>query len=208
VIGPRPPEGLVDDARGGVASWSSTLAGPSDGPPAAGVRTQPDHSTRGCSSSAPVQIGGSDGHRRDWRLPATERSVTVLRRGLTTFLDGIDLSEDELYDFLLAACEAASNAIEHARNPTEPFFDVCCQIGETSVTVVVRDHGQWSDEPPGADRGQGMAMMWMLANSRVVPSPQGTTVTIVSSRRHRVAPHGEPGTAVGSRPSSSAATGA
>jgi anti-sigma regulatory factor (Ser/Thr protein kinase) len=208
-MGPRPPEGRVDGDSGGVASWPNTLAGPSDGPPAAGTWPQPEPSTRGgWPSAAPFQNGGCDGHRRDWRLPATESSVTVLRRGLIDFLDGADLSGDERYDLLLAVCEAASNAIEHARLPTEPFFDVLCQIGETRVTVVVRDHGQWSDEPPGADRGRGMAMMWMLADTRVAPSPQGTTVTILSSRRHRVAPHGERRAAGGSPPSSSAAKGA
>jgi len=210
VIGPRPPEGLVD-GDSGVASWPNTVAGPSAGPPAAGAWPQPEPSTRGgCPAATTVQNGGSDGHRRDWRLPTTERSVTVLRRGLTDFLDGADLCEDERYDLLLAVCEAASNAIEHARNPTEPFFDVLTQIGEARVTVVVRDHGQWSDGPPGADRGRGMAMMWMLAESTVVPSPQGTTVTIRSSPRHRrhpVAPHGERGTVRGRAYPSSAAGG-
>lgn len=209
MTGPRPPEGLVDDDGGGVASWPSTHVPPSHGVAATGAWPQPELSTRGGrSSGAPSQNGGSGGHRRDWRLPATERSVTVLRRGLIAFLDGADLSGDERYDLLLAVCEAASNAIEHALNPTEPFFDVLCQIGGTRVTVVVRDHGQWSDEPPGADRGRGMAMMWMLADTSVAPSPQGTTVTILSSRRHRVAPHGLRAAVGGSTPSSSAGTGA
>jgi anti-sigma regulatory factor (Ser/Thr protein kinase) len=153
--------------------------------------------------------GGSDGHRREWRLPVTEYSVTVLRRELTDFLGGA-LSGDELYDLLLAACEAASNAVEHARDPTEPFVDVRCQIGRTRVAVVVRDHGQWSDEPPGADRGRGMVMMWMLADSRVVTGPRGTTVTILGSPRHRehgFAPHVEQAVVHGTPPSSAAARG-
>jgi anti-sigma regulatory factor (Ser/Thr protein kinase) len=212
VIGPRPAEGLVDGDSSGVASWPNALAGPSDGPPAAGAWPQPDPFTPGsCPSAAPLQNGGPDGPRRDWRLPATESSVTILRRGLIDFLREADLSGDERYDLLLAVCEAASNAIEHARDPTEPFFDVLTEIGEARVTVVVRDHGQWSDGPPGADPGRGMAMMWMLADSTVVPSPQGTTVTIRSSPRHGrhpVAQHGERGTAGGSPPSSSAARGA
>ena len=163
------------------------------------------------AQAATSQNGGSAGHRRDWRLPTTERSVTVLRRALTDFLDGADLSRDERYDFLLAVCEAASNAIEHALNPTEPFFDVHTLIGDARVTVVVRDFGQWTDGPPGVDRGRGMAMMWMLAESTVVPSPHGTTVTIHSRPRHPrhpVAPHGELGTAGGGPHSSSAAAGA
>jgi anti-sigma regulatory factor (Ser/Thr protein kinase) len=161
-----------------------------------------------------VDGGSDDGTadcRQNWRLPTTERSVTVLRRGLTGFLDGADLSGDERYDLLLAVCEAASNAIEHALNPTEPFFDVHTQIGDAEVTVVVRDFGQWTDGPPGVDRGRGMAMMWMLADSRIVPSPHGTTVTIHSRPRHPrhpVPPHGERGTAGRSPNSSSTAADA
>jgi anti-sigma regulatory factor (Ser/Thr protein kinase) len=137
--------------------------------------------------------------------------VTVLRRGLSDFLLDAGLSEDERYDLLLAVCEAASNAIEHARDPTEPFFDVLTKIADARVTVVVRDHGQWSDRPPGVHRGRGMAMMWMLADSTVVTTPQGTTVTILSSPRHRrhpAAPHSERETAGGSAYPSAAAGGA
>jgi anti-sigma regulatory factor (Ser/Thr protein kinase) len=162
----------------------------------------------GCPLATTFQNGGSAGHRRDWRLPTIERSVTVLRRGLTDFLDGACLSGDERYDFLLAVCEAASNAIEHARNPTEPFIDVCSLIADARVTVVVRDSGQWTDGPSGLDRGRGMAMMWMLADSRVVTSPHGTTVTIRSFPRHPVDPQGARGTVDGGLHSSSATAGA
>jgi anti-sigma regulatory factor (Ser/Thr protein kinase) len=176
----------------------------SEGPWHQPERFTPD----GFPSAATSQNGGSDGHRREWRLPTTEHSVTVLRRGLTDFLDGAGLSEDERYDLLLAVCEAASNAIEHARNPAEPFFDVLTQIGEATVTIVVRDFGQWTDEPTGEHRGRGMAMMWMLAESTVVTGPHGTTVTIRSSPRHGrhpVSPHGERATTDGSPDASSAA---
>jgi anti-sigma regulatory factor (Ser/Thr protein kinase) len=115
----------------------------------------------------------------------------------------------ERYDLLLAVCEAASNAVEHGRDPSKPFFDVLTEIGDDRVTVVVRDHGQWSDGRPGAHRGRGMAMMRMLADSRVVAGPQGTTVTIRSSPRQgqaAVFPPCEPETA-GGRPFPSSAVG-
>lgn len=184
-------------------------AGHGDGLPAAGSWHQPEPSTPGGPPAAATpRNGDSDGRRRDWRLPTTERSVTVLRWGLATLLHETDLSEDERYDLLLAVCEAASNAIEHARDATEPFFDVLTQIGDAGVTVVVRDFGQWTDGPPGSHRGRGMAMMWMLADSTVVTSPQGTTVTIRSSPRHcrhAVVSPGGPDTAGGTSPGSSAA---
>jgi hypothetical protein len=156
VIGPASPDSPVDGDSVGVVSWPNALAGHSDAPPAAAGPWSP--------------AGNLD--------PGSCPSAA-------NFLLDAGLSEDERYDLLLAVCEAASNAIEHARDPTEPFFDVLTEIADARVTVVVRDHGQWSDGPPGADRGRGMAMMWMLADSRVAPSPQGTTVTILSSPRHR-----------------------
>jgi anti-sigma regulatory factor (Ser/Thr protein kinase) len=131
------------------------------------------------------------------------RSVTVLRRALEDFLRLAQLSEDERYDLLLVACEATSNAIEHARNPTEPFFEVLAEIGDTRVTLVVCDHGQWRDAPAGTDRGRGLQMMWLLADTTVAAGRHGTTVTIRSSPRHgrHPAPHGERGAGNGSRTS-------
>jgi anti-sigma regulatory factor (Ser/Thr protein kinase) len=126
--------------------------------------------------------------------------VTVLRRGLNDFLRGGPLSDDERYDLLLAVCEAASNAIEHAENPSEPFVDVLTEVSDAGVTIVVRDHGQWCDATPGTDRGRGLAMMWILADTTVAPGTHGTTVTIRSRPRHRQHPvpaHGEPGPASG-----------
>ena len=119
------------------------------------------------------------------RLSATAGSVTALRRELREFLCEGALSDDERYDLLLAACEATSNAIEHPREPSEPFVDIAAGIGDTGViTITVRDHGQWRDAPAGTHRGRGLAMMWMLATTTVAPGPQGTTVTIRSSPRH------------------------
>jgi anti-sigma regulatory factor (Ser/Thr protein kinase) len=134
----------------------------------------------------------------------------MLRRGLSEFLRGCELSDDERYDVLLAACEAVSNGIEHAQNPREPCVDVMAEIGEAAVTVVVRDHGQWREGDTAEHRGRGLAMMWILADTTVAASPQGTTVTIRSSPRHRqppVPPDGERGTAGGSPFSSSAVGG-
>jgi anti-sigma regulatory factor (Ser/Thr protein kinase) len=122
--------------------------------------------------------------RQHWRLPATERSVTVLRRALDAFLGEADLSDDERYDLLLVTCEAASNAIEHARKPTQPFFETVAEIGDGRVTIVVCDHGQWRDAPAGSHRGRGLRMMWLLADTTVAAGRHGTTVTIRSSPRH------------------------
>jgi anti-sigma regulatory factor (Ser/Thr protein kinase) len=119
-----------------------------------------------------------DGRRREWRLRTVESSVTALRRGLSAFLDTIGLSDDDFYDLILAVSEAATNAVEHAQHPTEPFFDVSAEVDDGRVTIVVQDHGGWL--PPGLSlyRGRGLAMMRVLADTTVEAGTHGTTVTI------------------------------
>ena len=77
-----------------------------------------------------------------------------MRRGLRVFLDDTGLGPDELYDLMLAACEAATNAIEHAQQPTEPYFDVLFEVDAGRVTIVVRDHGtSGATAPPASTAG-------------------------------------------------------
>ena len=199
---PRRLGNPVDDADDEVVGSPDTAAGHLDRPALASPPPQPASSAAGSRPSGGTPHNrGSTGPRRHWRLPATVRSVTVLRRALEDFLRQAQLSDDERYDLLLVACEATSNAIEHARNPTEPFFEVLAEIGDTRVTLVVCDHGQWQDAPAGTDRGRGLQMMWLLADTTVAAGRHGTTVTIRSSPRHSrhpAAPHDERGAGNGS----------
>jgi anti-sigma regulatory factor (Ser/Thr protein kinase) len=117
---------------------------------------------------------------REWRLPSTASSVTVLRRGLHAFLQGTSLSGDQIYDLLLAACEAASNAIEHAQHPSEPFVDVLTEVDDGRVSILVRDFGEWREALAGPYRGRGLGMMRALADMSLVSQPGGTTVTLRS----------------------------
>jgi len=154
-----------------IGSASGERTGSEDGhppwPPGAG-----DPALAGASA-------GSD-RFREWRLPTTASSVTVLRRGLHAFLRGTPLSGDQLYDLLLAACEAASNAVEHAQHPSEPFFDVLTEVDDERVSILVRDFGEWREGLAGPHRGRGLGMMRALADMSLVSQPGGTTVTLRS----------------------------
>ena len=44
---------------------------------------------------------------------------------------------------MLAACEAAANAVEHAYGPGEATFEVSARIADGEVTIDVRDRGTW-----------------------------------------------------------------
>jgi anti-sigma regulatory factor (Ser/Thr protein kinase) len=116
---------------------------------------------------------------RNWRFPSTAMSVRTMRRELRPFLASSELPEQDVDDLVLAACEAATNGIEHARHPAEPFFDVQAEIEGRSVRIVVRDYGRWGapQTAPG-DRGRGLHMMTMLAAVSLTSGPLGTSVTL------------------------------
>ena len=116
----------------------------------------------------------------EWRLPAEAGSIPLLRRRLRTLLDDAGVAEDQVYDLLLAACEAATNAFEHAQDPSEPFFEVTADVGDREVRISVRDYGQWRERVPSMDRGRGSTLMSAFGEITATPSPTGTTVVIVS----------------------------
>ncbi|WP_138758502.1 ATP-binding protein [Modestobacter altitudinis] len=126
---------------------------------------------------APAQV-----HYERWRFPATPQSVAALRRALRRLFASAELDEDQAYDLLLAACEAVTNAVEHAQEPTEPFVDVAAEVGGGRVVITVRDHGQWRERVPSMDRGRGSTLMSAFADITAVPGPEGTTVTIRAPR--------------------------
>jgi signal transduction histidine kinase/anti-sigma regulatory factor (Ser/Thr protein kinase)/ActR/RegA family two-component response regulator len=117
-----------------------------------------------------------------WRFPSTPQAVPALRRALRRLFTAAGLDEDQAYDLLLAACEAATNAVEHAQEPTEPFIDVTAEVGGGRVVITVRDYGQWRERVPSMDRGRGSTLMSAFADITAVPSPDGTTVTIRAPR--------------------------
>ncbi|MGY1825820.1 ATP-binding protein [Blastococcus sp. SYSU DS0541] len=123
------------------------------------------------------------GHRAHWRLPSALSSIPVVRRRLRSLLADAGVGEEQSYDLLLAACEAASNAIEHAQHPTEPVIEVTAVVEDSVVEITVRDHGQWRERVPSMDRGRGSTIMSAVAEVTAVPSPEGTTVRIRSALR-------------------------
>ena len=116
--------------------------------------------------------------RQAWHLPSTELSVRSLRKSLRGVLDLTLMSTDQLDDLLMAASEAATNAVEHAQRPTEAFFDVLVEVDDGQVTITVRDHGRWRDGPATPHRGRGLQMMAVLADTTITALPDGTTVTL------------------------------
>ena len=113
-----------------------------------------------------------------WRLPSEAAAIPVLRRRLRAWLVTSGVDHDHAYDILLAACEAATNAVEHAQEPTEPYFEVAAAVADGRVRISVRDYGQWRERVPSMDRGRGGTLMSAGGEITAIPSPAGTTVVI------------------------------
>lgn len=131
---------------------------------------------------APAPVSEPSVSRERWRFASAPQTIPALRRALRRMLDAAGIDEDQAYDLVLAACEAATNAIEHAQDPTEPFFDVTAEVADGAVTVTVRDYGQWRQRVPSMDRGRGSTLMSAFADITATPGPEGTTVVIRAPR--------------------------
>jgi signal transduction histidine kinase/ActR/RegA family two-component response regulator len=154
--------------------------------PVADLTPAPVEAPAGAGSGRPSprrrhDIDPAAGPSVEWRMPSEAGSVPVLRRRLRSWLHAAGVGPDQAYDLLLATCEAATNAIEHAQEPTEPFFDVTGSVAGGQVRIAVRDHGQWRERVPSMDRGRGSTLMSAFADIIATPSPEGTTVVISSS---------------------------
>ncbi|NEM06740.1 response regulator [Geodermatophilus normandii] len=135
------------------------------------------------TAAAPPQApAGRPDSTTTWRFPSRASSIPALRRRLRALLDGAGLDRDRVYDLVLAACEAATNAVEHAQDPVEPVVDVRVTLDDGAVEIAVRDHGQWKERTSSMDRGRGSMLMSAFAEITAVPGPAGTTVTIRSPR--------------------------
>jgi anti-sigma regulatory factor (Ser/Thr protein kinase) len=79
---------------------------------------------------------------------------------------------------VLATCEAAANAVEHAYGPADAKFRVRARSEAGAVTVEVRDRGAWRDQRDPR-RGRGLAVMRELMDDVSVNSDdEGTNVCL------------------------------
>ncbi|SFT61796.1 Signal transduction histidine kinase [Geodermatophilus amargosae] len=158
---------------------ASAAPAPPPRPRAAGSVTAGTVTATAAPPQAPV---GRPDSTTTWRFPSRASSIPALRRRLRALLDGAGLDGDRVYDLVLAACEAATNAVEHAQDPGEPVVDVRVTLDDGAVEIAVRDHGQWKERTSSMDRGRGSMLMSAFAEITAVPGPAGTTVTIRSPR--------------------------
>ena len=127
------------------------------------------------------ELAGGDG--LDLTLAADASTLMALRGKLRGWLAQVGANEEESRDIVLAACEAAANAIEHAYGPGEAEIRFTASVETGEVIIEVRDFGSWR-EPRDNERGRGLGVMReSMDGVEVVRSDQGTNVQLVRKLR-------------------------
>jgi anti-sigma regulatory factor (Ser/Thr protein kinase) len=123
------------------------------------------------------------------RLPAESTELPTVRRRLRAWLHKLGATQDEVFEITVACNEACANAVEHPREPTEPYFEVEAGLVRDEIRLLVRDFGSWRSGRPEYDRGRGLQIMRAFVDEvDVMPSPSGTEVVLRRrlDRRSRV----------------------
>ncbi len=121
--------------------------------------------------------------RRCWsgsppRRPRSRRCATACAAGSTARAS----SGPSPRDLLLAAGEAASNAVEHPLAPAPAAIVLDARRTDDGYAeIAVRDHGRWNDEPSAPHRGRGMEIIQAIVGEggdvRVDRTDGGTTIS-------------------------------
>jgi anti-sigma regulatory factor (Ser/Thr protein kinase) len=114
----------------------------------------------------------------DVALPARPESSPEFRRALRTFLERLRLDAESVDDVILAAGEAAGNAIEHAYRGDDGSVRMRAFVAEEHLVVEVRDCGKWRLEGD-PERGRGLGIMRALVDRVSIESTRsGTAVRL------------------------------
>jgi anti-sigma regulatory factor (Ser/Thr protein kinase) len=113
------------------------------------------------------------------RVPAEPTSLVLVRSELEAWLAASGVPDQLAFDFVAAASEATSNAIEHAQEPTEPFVEIEAVRRGDLLTVIVRDHGSWRPPRFNSDRNHGLLLIDSLMTTVEIDRRRaGTVVTM------------------------------
>jgi anti-sigma regulatory factor (Ser/Thr protein kinase) len=111
-------------------------------------------------------------------FPAAPHEVRTMRRALAEWLETIGVEADQRHDVVLAASEAAANAVEHGyRYDPTGTIRVEAWASEDSLHVTIEDGGTWREPRRTPDRGRGRVMMEALMRDVDLENGgEGTTV--------------------------------
>jgi anti-sigma regulatory factor (Ser/Thr protein kinase) len=118
------------------------------------------------------------GERLHTVMHAHPNRLAELRRRLTAWLAAHGATPAEANDIVLAAHEAAMNAIEHAYGPGDAEITVSAAVRDDGIEIAVHDSGRWRDAR-SEHRGRGRSIMSALMDDVSVDTgPTGSTVRL------------------------------
>ncbi len=139
--------------------------------------------------ATPAEAEAAAAPALDLRVPAQPGELTGLRRQLTGWLETLGATQEEQSDIVLAAHEAAANAIQHGADERHEFR-VAAVASHGCVVVRVDDSGHWAPpegKEPDRGAGHGLAMMQLLMDDVAVhPDGDGTHVRMQRQLASRV----------------------
>ncbi|WP_242613991.1 ATP-binding protein [Actinomadura roseirufa] len=118
-------------------------------------------------------------------LPRDALSIPVIRRVVGDALRGLGAAEDCVADLVVAASEACTNVVLHARSSGD--YEVVGEVDEDACTLKITDWGRGS-RPAPADRGvlsesgRGIKIMRALVDDLDIDSTPGRG-TVVHLRK-------------------------
>jgi GAF domain-containing protein/anti-sigma regulatory factor (Ser/Thr protein kinase)/PAS domain-containing protein len=119
-------------------------------------------------------------------IPSQVHELSKFRAELSNWLDQHHPDPDTRSDVLLAATEAATNAIEHAyENSSTETVTVALSSHDYQLTLTVSDQGRWLSKPSSnLDRGRGIDIMKSVAKRFTRTSDtSGTTIEMVFAKQ-------------------------
>ena len=128
-----------------------------------------------------VRVLAGFGPRIHVTVPARPAELAGFRRLLRRWLAEMGATEREVEALTLASNEACANAVEHAYGPQDAHVDATAEIEDGTVTVTIRDHGQWR-RPRGDNRGRGLVLMKAYVDSVELTRHEDGTVVRLTHR--------------------------
>lgn len=125
-----------------------------------------------------------------WRtmFRVDEGALSEARARVGELLGGLSLTEDEVFDMTLAVGEALGNAVDHTCGggvlvTVADYPDrVCVEVSDCGCGYELADDEEPPETGPCAERGRGIRLMRLLADSVTISrkrSGEGTVVRLV-----------------------------
>jgi serine/threonine-protein kinase RsbW len=124
-------------------------------------------------------------------FPAKADYLLLARLALSGLARSLPLDQEEVADLKLAVTEACGNAVRHAYDESEGSVGVAFVVGQTSLEMIVEDHGSGIDavgppepDPEPLEGGMGMSIIRAVVDEVEVHEGADGRGTVVHMRKY------------------------